>query len=92
MWAAIRGEVCYQNCHNFHYFDLGKLYNDLIEFEIIVEENILRIVKDGEDKIGLYDASYWADIKSYFKAGAYNQVSGTSMTQYENINFYHEKK
>lgn len=70
--------------------------DDAIEFEIEVEDNKLTILVDGvaHDFFDEYDVSYWEELESYFKAGAYIQsdTDENVEVQFESLEYFDEEQ
>lgn len=90
-WAVIKMDTC-QSCENYDKIDLGEYRDSAVKFEIRIEEDELSIKRDDvtHPEINQYSISYWGDLDSYFKAGVYNQDSGTGVVQFESLNYYVE--
>ena len=90
-WAVIKADAC-ESCDNYDKIDLGEYRDSAVKFEIRLGNNELSIKRDDvtHSEINGYDVSYWGELESYFKAGVYNQTSGTGVVQFESLNYYTE--
>ncbi len=90
-WAVIKADAC-ESCSNYDKIDLGEYRDSAVKFEVRIENNTLTIKRDSiaHPELNKYDISYWGDLESYFKAGVYNQDSGTGIVQFESLRYYAE--
>ncbi len=90
-WAIIKSDAC-ESCKNYDKIDMGEYRDSAVKFEVRIENNKLTIKRDGitHPELNKYDVSYWGDLESYFKAGVYNQDSGTGIVQFESLRYYAE--
>ncbi|MGI9949124.1 polysaccharide lyase family 7 protein [Vibrio hyugaensis] len=90
-WAVIKADAC-ESCNNYDKIDLGEYRDSAVKFEIRLGNNELSIKRDGvtHSDINGYDVTYWGELESHFKAGVYNQTSGTGVVQFESLNYYSE--
>ncbi|MDP5255355.1 MULTISPECIES: polysaccharide lyase family 7 protein [unclassified Vibrio] len=90
-WAIIKEDAC-ESCKNYAKIDLGEYRDSAVKFEIRIENNALTIKRDSvtHSEINKLDISYWGELESYFKAGVYNQDSGTGRVQFESLKYYQQ--
>ncbi|MCV2401463.1 polysaccharide lyase family 7 protein [Marinomonas sp. C2222] len=88
-WAVIKEDAC-KDCKNYLKVDIGEHKDDPVKFEIRVTDSKLTIKRDGATISGLnkYDIGYWDHLENYFKAGVYNQTSGTAKVQFKTLKYY----
>ncbi len=85
LWAII---CTYSNNNYSSYIkvDLGKIKKEFQTFKITVQNSILNIFVDNQQKVHL-DISYWNQLWNYYKAGVYLQSSGCARAYFKELKF-----
>jgi len=88
-WAVIKEDAC-KTCSNYEKIDLGAHSTSATKFEIRIKDSKLTIKVNGSanSDINSYDIGYWDHLENYFKAGVYNQDSGTGVVQFKTLKYY----
>lgn len=92
-FAIVKTGTCSSDCTDYVKYALADYSSsESTKFEIRVEDNELTIKVDGvaHDEFNGFDVSYWEDLPSYFKAGAYIQsdTSPDVEVQFETLKYY----
>ena len=66
--------------------DLGPRPEGFFDADIQVQDSQLKVWINGENKVDV-DVSYWDGLNNYFKAGVYNQDPGTSIVQFDTLQY-----
>lgn len=94
-FAIVKTGTCSSDCTDYVKYKLAD-YSSSTEtkFEIKVKDNKLTIKTNGvtHDEFNSFDVSYWEDLPSYFKAGAYIQsdTSPDVEVQFDTLKYYYE--
>lgn len=90
-WAVIKEDVC-EKCKNYKKIDLGKYSNKPTKFDVSIEKDKLTLKVNGSvvSALNRHNISYWGGLRSYFKAGVYNQSPGTGTVKFKELTFYNE--
>lgn len=92
-FAVVKTGTCASDCSDYVKYKLADYSaTDAVKFEIKVANNKLTIKVNGvaHQEFNNFDVSYWEDLPSYFKAGAYIQ-SNTSPdveVQFSSLKYY----
>lgn len=94
-FAIVKTGTCSSDCTDYVKYALADYSStESVKFEIRIENNELTIKVDGvaHEKFDRFDVSYWEDLPSYFKAGAYIQsdTSPDVEVQFESLKYYDE--
>eukprot|EP01059_Diplonema_ambulator_P005866 TRINITY_DN1564_c2_g1_i1.p1 TRINITY_DN1564_c2_g1~~TRINITY_DN1564_c2_g1_i1.p1 ORF type:complete len:277 (+),score=41.34 TRINITY_DN1564_c2_g1_i1:60-890(+) len=89
-WAFIKSDAC-PECRNYDKYMLAPRTAMKVEFEVLVKQSKLTITVNGAvaPQINNYDVNYWNHLKSYWKAGVYNNWNnGTGKVKFWTLDFY----
>lgn len=86
-WATIKTDTC-KKCKNYEKFPIGPWKNSPVKFEVRVQSNNLTIKRFDKTVVSNFNVSYWKNLSNYFKAGIYNQDSGTGTSTWTSLKYY----
>lgn len=86
IWAVVRQSV-FQNVTEWYY--LTSRRDGLMSFDITMKQSGLFVSIDNKMLFSDNDVSYWNDVESYFKAGAYLQDEGEARVGFNSLEYYY---